>query len=123
MRVPSTDHDRAVRLYARLVALYPRDHREKFGSQMRRTFEDIYRHATVGERRVGVGFWLAVLWDEGRSILRERAAEPQGDITFYSLILVWSVGLLFVPVIPGVRDWHNLVLPTVFLGALFLTIP
>ena len=123
MRAPLTDRERATKLYARLVALYPATHREKFGPQMRRTFEDIYRHATSGERRAGFGFWLAVLWDEGRSILRERAAEPQGDVIFYALVLVWGLGLLVVPVIPAVSDWHNLVLPTAVLTALFLAIP
>ncbi|HYL09061.1 MAG TPA: hypothetical protein VEU76_10950 [Candidatus Udaeobacter sp.] len=123
MNTPSIDRDRAVKLYARLVALYPAAHREKFGPQMQHTFADLYRNATARERRVGVGFWLAVLWDEGRSIVRERAAEPQGDVLFYSLVLVWGLLAMVLPVIPASSDWHNLVLPTAALAVLFLTIP
>jgi hypothetical protein len=123
MTAASTDRDKAVRFYARLVALYPKAHRVEYGPQMRRTFEDSYRHATEGERRVGIGFWLAVLWDEGRSIVRERAAEPHGDVLFYALVIVWGLGVLIVPAIPAVHDWRSLVLPTGILGVLFLAIP
>lgn len=123
MTKPATDRDRAVRRYARLVALYPVAHRDKFGPQMQRTFEDVYRHATDGERRVGAGFWLAVLWDEGRSIARERAAEPQGDIVFFSLVLIWTIAALVVPLVPTVSDWRNLVFPTTALGVVFLVVP
>lgn len=123
MTVPATDRDHAVRFYARLVALYPRAHRDEFGPQMQRTFEDSYRHATAGERRVGLGFWLALLWDEGRSIVRERAAEPSGDLLFFSLVLIWALGVLVVPTLTAAGDWRNLVLPTVILAVLFLVIP
>lgn len=123
MSARATDHDRAVRFYARLVALYPQAHRDQFGTQMQRTFEDSYRHTTQGERRVGTGFWLALLWDEGRSIVRERAVEPQGDVLFYALVLAWVCGLAIVPVIPAVSDWRNLVLPTTVLAAMLLAVP
>lgn len=123
MSGPAPEHDRALKRYARLVALYPAAHRDKFGPQMQRTFEDFYRHATEGERRVGIGFWLAVLWDEGRGIVRDRAAEPQGDGSFYALVLMWASAVLIVPLIPAVRDWRNLVLPTAVLAVLFLAIP
>jgi hypothetical protein len=123
MTTPVTDHDRALRRYAKLVAQYPRAHRDRFAPQMQRTFEDLYRHATAGERRVGIGFWLAVLSDEGRSIMRERAAEPQGDVLFYAMVVIWLCAALIVPVIPAVSDWRNLVLPTVVLAGLFLTVP
>lgn len=123
MSSPATDRDRAVRFYARLVALYPKTHRDQFGPQMQRAFEDCYRHATEGERRVGIGFWLAVLWDECRSIVRERASDPRGDVLFFALILTWVCAVLFAPTIPAVSDWRNLVLPTGILGALFLVVP
>jgi hypothetical protein len=123
MTAPATDHDKAVRFYAKLVALYPRAHRDEFGALMQRTFDDSYRHAVDGERRVGIGFWLAVLWDEGRSIVRERAAEPHGDVLFYALVMLWGLGVLIVPSIPAVSDWRNLVLPTGILAVLFLAIP
>lgn len=90
---------------------------------MERTFEDSYRHATEGERRVGLWFWLAVLWDEVRSIVRERTAEPQGNFVFFALVLAWACAVLIVPVIPVAGDWHHLVVPTVVLAVMFLTVP
>jgi hypothetical protein len=123
MTAPSTDRDRAARFYARLLALYPKAHREEFGSQMQHAFEDSYRHATEGERRVGFGFWLDVLWDEGLSVIRERAADPHGDILFFAFVSLWGIGVLIVPTLPALSDWHNLVVPTALLAVMFLTIP
>ncbi|HSS61091.1 MAG TPA: hypothetical protein VLK30_06525 [Candidatus Limnocylindrales bacterium] len=90
---------------------------------MRRTFEDSYRQATLGERRAGLEFWLAVLWDEFRSLLREHAAEPHGDAIFGSLIGLWVCSLTIVPVLPVVTDWRNLVFPAVALALLLLVAP
>ncbi|MGA8923880.1 MAG: hypothetical protein WB682_12110 [Candidatus Dormiibacterota bacterium] len=97
MTAPTTDHDRAARFYASLVALYPKAHRDQFGTQMQHAFEDSYRHSAEGERRAGVGFWLAVLWDEGCSIVRERAAVPQGDGLFFALVMTWSLAVMIIP--------------------------
>jgi hypothetical protein len=123
MTAPATDHEKAARFYARLIAFYPRAHRDQFGPQMQCTFEDSYRHASKGERRVGIGFWVAVLWDEVGSIVRERAAMPQGDVLFFSVVLTWACALLIVPSIPAVSDWRNLVLPAGILAVLFLALP
>jgi hypothetical protein len=123
MTEPATDRHRAAQFYARLVGLYPKAHRDEFGQQMQYTFEDSYRHATQGERRVGVGFWLALLWDEGRSIVRERAADPYGDIVFFALVSIWGLGILIVPAIPAAGEWRNLVLPIGILAVLLLAVP
>ncbi|HEX7262777.1 MAG TPA: hypothetical protein VF383_01240 [Candidatus Dormibacteraeota bacterium] len=117
------DYERAARFYARLIALYPKSHRDQFGPQMQRTFEDSYQHATSGERRVGIGFWLAVLWDEGRCIVREQAAKPEGDYVFFGLVVVWVCAVLIVPTIPTVSDWHRLLLPATLLALLLLIVP
>jgi hypothetical protein len=119
----STERESAARFYARLVELYPKAHRDQFGPQMQRAFEDSYQHATEGERRVGIGYWLVVLWDEGRSIVRERAAEPQGDVLFYALVMTWGLGVFLVPAIPAASDWRNLVLPTGMLAVLLVALP
>jgi hypothetical protein len=123
MTMRATDHERAVSFYARLLSLYPAAHHDEFGPQMQRTFEDVYRHATEGERRAGFGFWLAVLWDEGRSIVRERAAEPHGDVSFFALVLTWACAVMIIPTLNAATDWRNLVLPTGILALLFLAIP
>lgn len=123
MTTRATDRDRALSLYARLLALYPKPHRDEFGPQMQRAFEDSYVQATKGERRVGADFWLAVLWDASRSIVRERAAEPNGDVFFFLLVAIWVSAVLVVPDLSVVGDWHHLVVPTGVLALLFLTVP
>jgi len=53
MRVPPS----ASSFYARLLLLYPPEHREAFGEQMLRTFEDSYRAAASSTGKVSFGFW------------------------------------------------------------------
>ena len=109
---------RASRFYARLIRLYPEAHRAAFGEQMLLTFEDSYRHATAAEHVPGAGFWLAVVLDESKGILRERS----GSLLF-ALTLVWACGLMIVPGSSAVGSWPNLVLPTTLLAVGFLIIP
>jgi hypothetical protein len=86
-------------------------HRDAFGPQMQRTFEDCYWHATQ-TGRAGIGFWLALLWDEGLSIVREHAAAPQDqkrlDNLLFGLVVIWTFGVLFMPTAPALKDWRNL---------------
>jgi hypothetical protein len=63
---------RAARRYARLVRLYPRAHRQAFGEQMRQTFRDHYRDAVEGRGEPESWFWLEVVRDEGKSVIREH---------------------------------------------------
>ena len=65
---------RAARFYMLLVRLYPRDHRRTFGAQMLQTFKDQYQDAAEERARAGIAFWLGVIGDEARGILRERVA-------------------------------------------------
>lgn len=120
MSAVRSDRDRALRLYSVLLALYPRALRDEFGPQLQRTFEDLYRDATAGERRAGLGFWLAVAWTEGGSILREHAAR---DTLIFVLLLAWAVGVLVVPTTAMGDDWRNFVVPAVLLGAMLIAIP
>lgn len=59
---------RAVRLYRRLLCLYPADFRGRFEVEMVRVFETSLEE---GER-VGFGFWLRTWADLGPSVLREH---------------------------------------------------
>jgi tetratricopeptide (TPR) repeat protein len=65
---------RARRWYALVLRLYPAAHRRNFEAEMRQTFADHYRDVAAQDGRVGPAFWLAVLTDEARSIVRERRA-------------------------------------------------
>ncbi len=53
---------RARRRFERLVALYPRRHRQRYGAPLRDTFLDLYRSLPQSQRR-SLRFWLAQAGD------------------------------------------------------------
>lgn len=117
----------ASRFYSRIIRLYPKEHRRQFGAQMRLTFEDSYRHAAGSGGRVPAGFWVAVIWDEARSIVREHVAGDERrrhiDQLVVGLLLSWPL-LAFV--LPGLVPRHLplvLLAPAALLAALFLASP
>lgn len=60
------------RLYSRLLKLYPRAFRERFGESMQQTFNDLYNER---KQRTGWGVWGFVIWvflDTSGAIARER---------------------------------------------------
>lgn len=65
---------RAEQLYTWYVHLYPRAHRQAYGRLMLQAFRDSYRDALATQGRIGPRFWCAVVTDEARSLLSERAA-------------------------------------------------
>jgi hypothetical protein len=67
--------ERAERVYAWFLRLYPRAHRQAFGEQMLQAFRDHYRDAIEAEGEQTARFWLSVVGDEGKSLLREHIAE------------------------------------------------
>jgi hypothetical protein len=68
-------YERARRIYAQLLRLYPVAQRRAFGEQMLQTFADHYRDAVEQRRREWeVRFWLSVAGDESRSLVREHLA-------------------------------------------------
>lgn len=93
---------------------------------MQRTFEDCYWHASE-TGGAGIGFWLALLRDEGRSIVREHAAAPHGqkrlDNLLFALVVIWVFAVMIVPTAPALKDWRNLVVPTGVLALLLLAVP
>jgi hypothetical protein len=68
---PDRSSQRAARLYALLLHLYPRAHRQAFGRQMRQTFQDHYREGVETGEESALGFWLGLLGDMGRSLAQE----------------------------------------------------
>jgi RsiW-degrading membrane proteinase PrsW (M82 family) len=73
------DHDKslrkAVRIYQRLLWLYPPSHRREYGPQMAQLFRDQYRAALFGDaghRRRSAGLWLEILLDLICSAFREH---------------------------------------------------
>lgn len=84
---------KAERLYVLLLNLYPRTHRQEYGSLMLQAFKDHYHETREVQGRVGITFWLDVVADETKSVLREQLSSIQGGITMQR---VWKQqGVLF----------------------------
>lgn len=97
--------DRAERLYARFVALYPRRFRDEYGDALRQVFRELLDDPTVPRWRV----WLAVIADIPGSLLPEyvttiagrtemdiahwtrNASVRRGIAAGFALGLVWTV--------------------------------
>lgn len=62
----------AERLYVFLLCLYPRVHRQEYGPLMLQAFKDHYRETREAQGRVGITFWLDMIADETKSVLREQ---------------------------------------------------
>ncbi|GIF69932.1 hypothetical protein Ais01nite_79670 [Asanoa ishikariensis] len=58
-----------MRWYSRLLRLYPRPYRERFGESMEQTFRDLRRE------RPGPGFTLWIFLETFAGIVRERATD------------------------------------------------
>lgn len=72
MKTPEQPGGRATRIYDILLRLYPRAHRQTFGGQMRRTFQDHYHDVVEMGGESALRFWLESLVDVGRSLAQER---------------------------------------------------
>jgi hypothetical protein len=64
------------RIYEKLLWLYPRAHREAYGSLMAQFFRDQCRAASPGNSRALVGLWLGTLVDLFLSVFREHLSNP-----------------------------------------------
>ena len=85
-------------LYARLLRLYPKPYRERFGEEMEQTFNDLCRE----RREAGDGLFGFVLWvfaETSAGIIRE-------NITFVLMqnitrrLIVWAVVVALILLIP-----------------------
>jgi hypothetical protein len=88
---------RAERVYTRFLRLYPRAHQQAFGEPMLQAFRDHYGDAIETEREHTARFWLRVVGDEGKSLLREHLAAFAERI--------WSMKMLFVT--PTLELWRR----------------
>src|SRR5262245_32991733 len=64
--------DKAIRVYSRLLMLYPQSFREAFGAQMVQTFKDHCNDVLGTKGHLGVGFWVGVISDESKNIMEEQ---------------------------------------------------
>lgn len=102
--------ERAAGVYAILLHLYPRAHRQAFGQQMLQAFQDHYHDAVEADGQSVARYWLGVVGDAGRSLAREYLAALRtafdermgtmktGGWAFFAMI----AGLL---VLLGLRVW------------------
>jgi len=69
-------------------------HRQEYGPLMVQAFKDHYRDTREAQGRIGITFWLEVIADETKSVLREQLSSIQGGITMQR---VWKQqqGVLF----------------------------
>jgi len=76
---------KAEQVYALLLHLYPRAHRQEFGPLMLQSFKDHFSDTQATQGKVGITFWLEVLTDEAISVLREQVSSLLGGITVSKL--------------------------------------
>jgi len=66
----------AFRLYAALLMFYPPGHQRAFGAQMLQTFKDQYKDVRETEGTIGLGFWIGVITDDMKNIVKEHLTSP-----------------------------------------------
>ncbi len=127
--------DASRRVYARLLHIYPQEHRDEYGPAMLQVFGDQCRAAYAGKRGWGLlALWLRSLPDLGISSLREHITSPNftagmleavpgRPLPWKGVLLVLLPGLVFlvsqIAQLNG-RDWFYTVL---YRGAYFLILP
>lgn len=98
----------AERIYSLVLCLYPKAHRQTFGPLMLQAFRDSYNDVKTTEGHVGVRFWMGVIEDELRSIVRERVSALRGGVDMRSYIYGLVLGLfLMVNIV-----WTTVLFPT-----------
>ena len=91
------------RVYARLLYLFPREHREEYGASMLQVFTDQLRAASRQEGGNGIFvLWLRTLWDLGTNVIKEQFSTPHATLGLLEAVpnapLPWKgVALVLVP--------------------------
>ncbi len=79
---------RAERVYTQFLRLYPRAHQQAFGEPMLQAFRDHYADAIETEGEQTARFWLRVVGDEGKSLLREHMAAFAERSSLMKMLLI-----------------------------------
>ncbi len=102
--------DRAIgryrRWYARLLRLYPRPFRERFGEPMAQTFTDLCRERTDANRDL-LGFALGTFAETSSHILRENMTQLMQTKNYFRWVLVTAAVLA----VPALAMAFNLAIP------------
>lgn len=107
----------AEQFYAFLLHLYPPMHHREYGPLMLQAFHDHYRETREVYGRIGIMFWLEVLADEMKSILREHISSIRGGISMQWMMKQEGVlqgvlfGLLLGVLAIGDIVWTNVLFP------------
>lgn len=94
-------------LYARLIRLYPRGFRERFGAEMEQVFGDLCRErAATGRGLHGEMAWICMETSAG--IVRENMAQWNEMGRTVTRVAAGSLGVLMVPLVASmlIPDWH-----------------
>jgi hypothetical protein len=88
--------------YARLLRLYPKPHRERFGEAMQQTFNDLLRdRAEAGKGLFAYACWLSV--DTSAGIIRENitmiATQKRDILSLILSVMLGATLLLLIPLV------------------------
>ncbi len=98
----------AAHLYGLVLWLYPADHREAFGPLMVDAFRDAYVDTYQAEGSVPLRFWLSVIEDELKSVVRERVTAWKGAAAMKS----YRYGVALSAFLVILIVWHTVIAPT-----------
>ncbi|HTX79711.1 MAG TPA: hypothetical protein VMC62_08585 [Longilinea sp.] len=127
--------DLSRRVYARLLHLYPNEHRLEYGESMLQVFTDQLHSAYRNEGGRGVfSLWLRTLWDLGVSALKEQfssphltagllEAVPNSPLPWKGVALVLVPGLIFFIAQISQLSGQDLFFLMVYRAGYFLIIP
>jgi hypothetical protein len=132
IRAASKRRSRALRIYGWLLRLYPEAHRRAFREPMQQTFLDCYRETVERGGGSETRFWVGVISDESRSLVREHLATlgergrimksvlpVVGKLTGGILaLLLWVVVLYLLSPILSVPPYAWLPATVIYAGAL-----
>jgi len=93
--------------YARLLRLYPRPFRERFGEGMAQTFHDLRReHRDAGRGLYGLALWT--FFETSVAIVRENITHMSRLGTTMLRVALGALAVLMVPLVASqfVEDWN-----------------
>lgn len=95
---PDRQIGRYRRWYARLLRLYPRPYRDRFGEPMSQTFADLARERSDANRSL-IGFVVATFAETAIQIVRENAMHRRPGIRHYLRWVLFTAVVLLVPLL------------------------